>query len=264
MKRLSWILFCLLAVFTACGESSRSGESFAQKIEQRGYLVVGTPGDYRPMTFKEDDGNYWGFDIDMALNIAQEMDVGVKFVSTSWPTLSQDVMSGNMDFAIGGITITDARKETMLMSEGYLHNGKTILCRVLDKERFSSLEDVNQNDVVVMVNPGGQNEKFAKKYFTNVKEILVHDCNEEIPTLIAEGKADVMITEILEAPYYVQNDPRLSAPLLSRPFTDGEVGVLLPKGSDALLQKINAYIQTIKNNGELKQLHEKYGFVYGY
>ena len=62
--------------------------------------------------------------------------------------------AGYLNLAVGAITITDARKQDMLMSEGYLHNGKTILCRALDKERFTSLDDINRNDVVVMVNPG--------------------------------------------------------------------------------------------------------------
>lgn len=267
MKRLSQLLFvCLItALLASCSTSSDTAEGIIGKIQQRGYLVVGTPGDYRPMTFREDDGSYWGFDIDMAENIAREMNVGVRYVATSWPTLTEDVMtSGYMDMAVGGITITDARKKTMLMSDGYLHNGKTILCRAADQDRFTSLADVNQGDVVVMVNPGGQNEKFARQYLTDVKEILVHERNEEIPALIAEGKADVMITEILEAPYYVKNDARLAAPLLSAPFTDGEVGVLLPKGYEELLEKVNAHIQTIKSNGALKLLHEKYGFIYRY
>ncbi len=62
------------------------------------------------------------------------------------------------DFAIGGITITDARREIMLMSDGYLANGKTILCRTEDASRFCSLEDIDQPEVRVMVNPGGLND----------------------------------------------------------------------------------------------------------
>jgi len=52
---------------------------------------------------------------------------------------------------------------------------------------------------------------------------------------VAEGNADVMITEITEAPWYVQNDPRLAAPLIENPFTHGEIGVLMRKGQDDLL-----------------------------
>ena len=81
---------------------------------------------------------------------------------------------------------------------------------------------------------------------------------------MAEGEADVMITEITEAPYYVQTDARLAAPLLNEPFTHGEIGVLMRKGQDDLLQFINTVIRQMKSDGSLHQLHEKYGLVYGY
>ena len=76
--------------------------------------------------------------------------------------------------------------------------------------------------------------------------------------------ADVMITEITEAPWYVQNDPRLAAPLLNAPFTHGEIGVLMRKGQDDLLTLVNAVIAQMKADGTLRQLHEKYGLVYSY
>lgn len=81
---------------------------------------------------------------------------------------------------------------------------------------------------------------------------------------VAEGHADVMITEITEAPYYVQTDCRLAAPLLNEPFNHGEIGVLMQKGQDDLLQMVNATIRQMKSDGTLRQLHEKYGLVYAY
>ena len=69
-----------------------------------------------------------------------------------------------------------------------------------------------------------------------------------------------MITEITEAPWYVQNDPRLA----ENPFTHGEIGVLMRKGQDDLLVLVNAVIAQMKADGTLRQLHEKYGLVYGY
>ena len=187
------------------------------------------------------------------------------FVKTSWPTLTADVLADpqTFDFAIGGITITDTRRETMLMSDGYLANGKTILCRANDSDKYKSLEDINRPEVTVMVNPGGLNEKFANENLPNAT-IVVHEKNEEIPSLIAEGQADVMITEITEAPYYVKNDSRLAAPLLDNPFTHGEIGVLMRKGQDDLLQMVNAIIGQMKSDGSLRYLHEKYGLSYGF
>ena len=234
-------------------------------IVGRGTLIVGTTGDYRPLSFRESDDSYWGFGIEMAEEIAAQLGVSIKYVPTSWPTLSADVQAEPQlfDLAIGGITITDARKQQMLMSNGYLANGKTILCRATEKERYQSLADINRPEVRVMVNPGGLNEKFARENLTRAT-IIVHQQNEEIPSLVASGDADVMITEITEAPWYVNNDSRLVAPLLSQPFTHGEIGVLMRRGQDDLLAFVNAVIVRMKSDGSLRRLHEKYGLIYSY
>ncbi len=276
MKQLKlWALaaiFCICgACVTTCCTSSNDNpvietqQPTIQRITERGMLMVGTTGDYRPLSYREADGNYWGFGIEMAEKIAERIGVGIEFVQTSWPTLTADVQvePQTFDLAIGGITITDTRKETMLMSDGYLANGKTILCRAEDANRYQSLADIDKPEVRVMVNPGGLNEKFANENLTHAT-IIVYQKNEEIPNQVAEGNADVMITEITEAPWYVQNDPRLAAPLLNAPFTHGEIGVLMRKGQDDLLQVVNNTIRQMKSDGTLRQLHEKYGLVYAY
>ena len=275
-------LFCLLTViftlysFTVLAACSNNGTPTEQdsiapvnrkvaEIVERGTLLVGTTGDYRPLSFCEPDGTYWGFGIEIAKEIAKYLGVEISFVKTSWPTLTADVLAEpqTFDLAIGGITITDTRHENMLMSDGYLANGKTILCRASEADRFRSLADIDKSEVTVMVNPGGLNEKFANENLTHAN-IVVHQKNEEIPTLVAEGAADVMITEITEAPYYVQTDNRLAAPLLNAPFNHGEIGVLMRKGQGDLLQMVNNVICQMKSNGSLRKLHEKYGLVYAY
>ena len=185
------------------------------------------------------------------------------FVKTSWPKLTSDVLADPQlfDFAIGGITISDERNEKMMMSDGYLANGKTILCRAADKDRYQSLADIDKPEVRVMVNPGGLNEKFAYASLPHAS-IYVYPTNEDIPTLIAEGQGDVMITEITEAPYYVKADSRLAAPLLGKPFTHGEIGILMRKGQDNLMQIVNTTLQRMKDDGTLRSLQEKYGLVH--
>ena len=283
MEQIRKGLWLLTMILTLCGTgalsacSSGNGSSEQEKstvidekvgrkvteIVERGTLLVGTTGDYRPLSFRESDGSYWGFGIEMAKKIAKGLGVEIQFVATSWPTLTADVLAKPQifDLAIGGITITDARCETMLMSDGYLANGKTILCRASEADRFRSLSDIDKAEVRVMVNPGGLNEKFANENLTHAT-IIVHQRNEEIPRLVAEGKADVMITEITEAPYYVQTDSRLAAPLLDEPFTHGEIGVLMQKGQEDLLQIVNSTIRRMKSDGTLRRLHEKFGLRY--
>ena len=90
------------------------------EILDRGIILFGTTGDYRPLSFREPDGTYWGFGIDVANEIARRLGVDIEFKKTSWPTLTADVLTEPQifDLAIGGITITDTRRETMLMSDG--------------------------------------------------------------------------------------------------------------------------------------------------
>ena len=265
------LTLCNATVFAACADSDSGiagkgkGNGKVAQIVERGIILVGTTGDYRPLSYREENNTYWGFDIEVAKEIASYLGVDISFVHTSWPTLTTDVLAEPQmfDMAMGGITITEARREKMLMSEGYIANGKTILCRATDSNRFRSIEDIDKPEVRVMVNPGGLNEKFANEHLTHAT-IIVHQRNEEIPSLVAVGKADVMITEITEAPYYVQTDTRLAAPLLNEPFTHGEIGVLMQKGQDDLLQMVNNAIRQMKTDGTLNRLHEKYGLKYAY
>lgn len=267
IKHILLALLCttLVAACFCAPVGAQGGVSKLQEIKERGTLLVGTTGDYRPLSFREADGTYWGFGIEVAEHIARHLGVKIAFVPTTWPTLSEQVQASpqTFDLAIGGITITSSRKETMLMSEGYLANGKTILCRASESQRYQSLQDIDQPGVQVVVNPGGLNEKFATENLHHAT-IIVWQKNEEIPVRIAEGKGDIMITEITEAPYYVKHDPRLAAPLLSKPFTHGEIGVLMKRGQDDLLEEVNKIIRQMKSDGTLRKLHEKYGFIYAY
>ena len=232
------------------------------EIKARGVLRVGATGDYRPMSFRDPEtGTYWGFDAELAEDLAAALGVKLQYVPTTWPTLMADTLAGKFDLAICGITVTDARKEQALMSDGYLGNGKTVLCRAEDAGKYTSLEAINRPEVTVMENPGGLNEKFARENLPNAT-LVIHDVNEEIPGLVASGEADVMITEILEAAWYVGQDSRLAAPLIYEPFTQGQLGVLMPKGSESLLNYVNAFLAEEKASGRIDELAEEYIYRY--
>ena len=112
-----------------------------------------------------------------------------------------------------------------------------------------------------MENPGGLNEQFARENLPDAT-LMIHDVNQEIPGLVASGQADVMITEIMEAGYYVGQDDRLAAPLIYEPFTHGELGILMPKGSEDLLDYVNEFLRQEKKSGRIDELAEDYFFKY--
>ena len=220
-------------------------------IRERGVLKVGTTGDYMPMSFLDPEmGRYFGIDAELAEDLAEALGVKLEYVETSWPSLLEDTIAGRFDLAICGITITDDRKEKALMSDSYLANGKTVLCRAEDACKYTSLEAINRLEVRVMSNPGGTNEEFVRENLPDAV-LMLHDFNQEIPAMVASGEADVMITETVEAGYYAGRDDRLAAPMINRPFTLGGFGVLMPKGSEELLNYVNGFLEDERKSGRI-------------
>ena len=259
MKKISRriILLVLLLVGAALFGYREYSDPF-NRIKRTGIIRVGMTGDYLPISYlNEDTGTYEGFDVELVEVLADELGVKIEYVPTSWPTLMEDTLNGKFDIAICGITVTEDREEKALMSDGYFENGKTILIRSEDIDKYKTLEDLNKKEVVIMENPGGTNERFVRENLPEAT-LIIHENNAEIPHLIAEGEADVMITETAEAGYYVQMDDRLAAPLITEPFTHGQLGILMPKGYEKLLKYINKFIEKEKDSGLIEMLANKY------
>lgn len=248
-----------IGVVCACFSTTQNVEaSKIDDIQSRGYLLVGTTGDYKPMSYlNKETGAYEGFDAEATELFAQSLGVKVQYVPTTWSTLTADTLAGKFDFAMCGITRTFAREQKMALSNGYLVFGKTILTRKDIASKFKTLADLNKKGVRVMVNPGGTNEKFALANLPNAT-LLVHPQNAEIPGLIAEGKADVMITETMEARRYVKDNTKLAAPLIDEPFTKNNFGILMQQGDQIFLNYVNLWMEEMTFNGTLDKLEDKY------
>ena len=227
-------------------------------IFRKGDLLVGTTGDYKPVSFfNKETRKYEGIDIELAELYAKEHNLKLKFISTTWPTLLDDTINNKFDFAICGITITENRRKKALMTIGYLSAGKTFLMRKEDVNKYKKIEDVNKPNVRVMINPGGTNEQFALKNLYNAN-ITVHQINEEIPGLISKGVADIMVTEVMEGLVYIKEFNNLAVPLYKKPFTDMPIGILMSKGKYALLDDLNEWLKEKLDDGTIDMLKNKY------
>lgn len=256
-KVVTAVLVSSLAAVTltfACLSEARS----LQEIKASGELRVGSTGDYKPMSYlNKGTGKYEGFDAEMADSLAKYLGVKLVYVPTSWRTLQDDTQADKFDVAMSGITVTDARKKVMTMSDGYLTFGKTVLVTKTKADKIRGLDDINKPTVRVMYNPGGTNEKFAKE-MTPKAELIMHEHNAEIPGLVGEGKADVMITETMEARRYVKDNPKLAAPLVDKPFTENHFGVLMKQGYPHLEASVNDWMKKIKADGTMDNWENKY------
>ncbi len=258
MKRFCLMIAAVLLMISF----SKVEAGHLEDIAARGTIRIGTTGDYIPMSYlNPKTGEYEGIDAELSKIIADSLGVAIEYVPTTWPTLSADMQAGKFDIALCGISRNFARAKSMAMSDAYGEGlfGKTILCRKSDAKKFKSVADLNKPDVRIMINPGGTNEKFARANLPNAK-LIVHEENADIPIQIAEGKADIMITETVEAVSWVKREPRLAAPLVDKPFegTRHSCGILLEKGDQEFLNYVNFVLAELRMDGRLEQLEIKY------
>jgi len=250
---LCWAVLMLLTVGTVFA-------GHLEDIAARGTIRIGTTGDYIPMSYlNPKTGVYEGIDAELSQLIANSLGVKIEYVPTSWPTLTADTLAGKFDIALCGISRNYARAKTMAMSDAYGEGafGKTILCRKSDAKKYQSLADIDKPEVRVMINPGGTNEKFAHANLKQAK-LIVHQENADIPRQVAEGNADIMITETVEAARYIELNDKLAAPLMKAPFTRHSCGILMQKGDQEFLNYINFVLAELKMDGTLAKLEKKY------
>ncbi|MBC7102891.1 MAG: transporter substrate-binding domain-containing protein [Parvibaculum sp.] len=226
------------------------------RIEASGELRAGLTGDYKPFSWEGARGEFEGLDADMAAALAEELGVRLVIVRTSWPTLMEDLKASKYDIGMGGISVTEERKEQALFSTPLLTDGKAPIARCEDTARFQTLEQIDREGVTVIVNPGGTNEKFARANITRATLIL-HKDNATIFEEIAAGRADVMNTDAIETRIMAREHPELCAINPDKPFTQSEKAYLLPK-DEAWKARIDAWLAKMEESGEKRKIFEKW------
>ena len=144
----------------------------------------------------------------LAQALASALGLRPVFVRSSWPGLSQDLQHDAFDIAIGGVSVTPERARLGRFSRAYHEGGKTFLARCADAARFGSVAAVNRPEVRLIVNRGGTNESVARALLPQAS-LRVHPDNIGVFAEVAERRADVMLTDDVEADLKSKQDPRL-------------------------------------------------------
>lgn len=218
--------------------------SILDQIQSRGYLKVGTTGDYKPFTYRVTNRTalpantsspinttYIGADIDLAQVLSNSLGLPrpVEFVPTAWANLTADIGARKFDIAMGGVSITLARAQKAFFSTAIQRVGKAACVRCADLARFSSLAAIDTAGVKVAVNPGGTNEAFDRANLKSAEIVLVPD-NNAVFQAVRDGDADAMISDVIEVELQVRLHPdELCIVNPDKTFTFEELGYMVAR-----------------------------------
>ncbi|KAL2071494.1 hypothetical protein VTL71DRAFT_12729 [Oculimacula yallundae] len=288
---LSGLLHAILMVASAsasgtnCSQDLNSGISsppsisytnLTSKLDQilsRGYLKVGTTGDYKPFTYLVTNTTvlpnstltstlnttYIGSDIILAQSLSNALGLPypVQFIPSTWGNLTSDITADKFDIAMGGVSATLVRSRKAFFSTAVQRVGKTGCIRCSDAQKFTDLASIDQVGVTVVVNPGGSNQAFDEANLKQASILLVED-NNAVFQAVREGRADAMISDLIEVELQVRLHPgELCVVNPGRPFNFEELAYMVPR--DGVWKTfVDAWVHVLVGSGEWNRTLEEW------
>jgi ABC-type amino acid transport substrate-binding protein len=251
------LLFSMALV--GCGNSkgstttSNEAQSSIEKIKESKKIVLGTCADYPPYEFhKQIDGKdaIVGFDIDIAKEIAKDLDVELEIKDMDFNGLLAALDTGNVDFVIAGMTPDEERKKSVDFSKVYYDPQQGLLIRNEDMEKYKSIEDLKGMKV------GAQKGTVQEEVANDVIEDSQVKALGKITNLVLElknKKIDGVILAIPVAKAYDKANPDLSLSPHIDFGKEGGVAVAVKKGNKELVEAINGTIDKLMEDNTLEK-----------
>ena len=255
-KKIINILILCLFIFTAgCGKKQEKID-LLDKVMQRGKLIVGVKFDTKPFGFINDKQELAGYDIDLAKYIAKallgdENKIEFKQVTSSNRILALN--SGQIDMIIATMTITPQRAKIINFSNPYYIAGQTIL--VPKDSKVTSMTDLNGKKVIIIF--GSTSEKTLRLIAPNA-DIIGFKTYTSGYSALKQGRADAMTTDDTILMGFAMADK--SFKMLPKRYTQEPYGIgfIKDESSERLKSRVNAIIEDMKRNGELKIIRNKW------
>ncbi len=235
-----------LIPFFATNVQAAETDSFYDKIQKDGQLIVGLSADYAPYEFHatvDGQDTIVGFDISIAQKIADDLGVKLKIEELGFDALLGALKTGKIDLIISGMSPTPERLKEVDFSDPYMTVQQKVIVRKTDKDKFTSVADFN--NVKVGAQKQSTQEELAKTELTGsdvtslqkVPDIIVNLKNKKIDAAIIEGPV---------ADAYLQKNTDLTYADVSFENGTKQTAIAMPKNSPVLKEKVNASIKEIK------------------
>ena len=179
----------ILSTLLLCGLANAAPTSTLDAVLERGVLRVGFDAGYQPFEMTNKQGQYIGFDVDLAKMVAKEMGVKVEFVNTAWDGIIPALLTDKFDVIMGGMTVTPQRNLRVNFADPYIVVGQTIVFRKDKAGEIKSFQDLNDPKYKIAVKPGTTGEQAVKRMIPKAT-LLQFETQDDAKLEVINGKVD--------------------------------------------------------------------------
>ena len=255
MFALLLILVLALTCLSACGASSDSDLKYIQK---KGTMIVGIT-DYEPMDYKDENGNWTGFDAELAEQVCEKLGVKCEFlVLGDWGKKFYELDTKNIDAIWNGMTITDEVKLNTNCSDAYVVNAQVLVMKADALANYTTPESLS--DLTFAVENGSAGQEAVLGIGIPEDQIIAVQDQAAALMEVAAGTSDACVIDITMANAMTGEGTSYADLAAGISLTSEEYGIGFRKDSD-VTAKVNELLQAMKADGSLQALADKYSLT---
>ncbi|MCD8231941.1 MAG: transporter substrate-binding domain-containing protein [Clostridiales bacterium] len=236
----------------ADAEETSDADSDLAYVQEKGTLVVGIT-DFEPMDYKDEDGNWIGFDADMATAFAESLGVEVEFVEIDWDNKILELDSNSIDCVWNGMTLTDEVTSAMDCTNAYSSNSQVVVLSAEVADQYTDVESLA--DLTFAVEAGSAGEAAAEDNGLSYTSV---SSQANALMEIAAGTSDAAIIDLLMAEAMVGEGTSYADLTTGVVLVDEEYGVGFRQGSD-LVAALNEFFAESYADGTMTEIATTYG-----
>ena len=232
-------------------------KSTLNEIIERGELRVGFEAGYLPFEMADKKGNFIGFDIDMAKEMAKAMKVKFVPVNTAWDGIIPALVTKKFDIIMSGMTVTQERNLSINFADPYIIVGQTILLNKKHEGTVKSYKDLNDPKFVVTSKLGTTGEQAIKRLIPRAT-YKSFEVESEAALEVLNGKADATIYDLPFCVTFMAKQGEGKLVFLDEPFTYEPLAWAVRKGDPDFLNWLNNFLRQVKNDGRYDKIYQKW------
>lgn len=250
MKRIFSLVFfcCALSLFSLAQAAEQ--KSVMDKILDRGVMRVGFSS-FVPWAMQDKQGEYIGFEVDVAKRLAKDLGVDLELVPTKFAGIIPALLADKFDIIIGSMSVTPERNLKGNFSIPYDYATIEALANKKKTEGMKFPEDYNKSDVVIAVRSGSTPAIVAKRLFPNA---TIRPFDDEAPAVqdVVSGRSHLMLSSAPLPAFESLKNPDVLYQPTTKPLSRQPVGFVIRKGDPDTMNVLDNWIRLVEEEGWLQ------------